>query len=328
MALVSEKHKMTISWIIPCYCAEKTIEDCIFSIVNQPCPTSISFEIIVIDNDSPDGTAKIVQALQERYPEIVYTKCLKRGVSAARNCGIKKATGDWIGFIDADDTLEEQSLRLLAEEIKPSIKRDVIIFGFHRVIEGSGELKKIPYRFNHVKQWSGKKLLLKSIYDDRIFGSVCNKLFRKNIIYNIYFSEDLSHCEDKHFLIKVLSEHPDIFVYVMPTVIYNYWIRSQSATNNVKALFSEEGKFQYDLTMNSILRECRLDKKEIAYIRALKCRLALDVYLSFDNQLEDLQKEELRDIIQKNKYYYFWFSILHPKGHIRKNLEIRKILSS
>ena len=328
MALESDKQKIKISWIIPCYCAEKTIEDCIYSLVQQPCPSVLSLEIIVVDNDSPDETAKIVKGLQKKYPEIIYIQCLKHGVSAARNCGIREATGDWIGFIDADDTLEKQSLEVLAKEIKADLNRAIIVFGIQRIMTEGAETKKIPCAYTHERRWSGKKLLLKSIYDERVFGSVCNKIFRKDIIKSACFLEELSHCEDKHFLIKVLCEQPDISVYVMPTVLYNYWIHSKSATNHPKTLFSEEGRLQYDLTMNAILRDCRLDNKEKLYILALKCHLALDVYLCFGSQLEDFQKKELREIINKNKYAYLFFSIMHPKGRIKKNLDIWKILAS
>ena len=88
---------MTISAVIPAYNAERYIARAIESVLSQTHPVD---EIIVVDDGSTDGTAEVVRSFGEKVQ--LYQQ-VNAGVSAARNTGIKAATGDWIAFLDADD---------------------------------------------------------------------------------------------------------------------------------------------------------------------------------------------------------------------------------
>jgi UDP-glucose:(glucosyl)LPS beta-1,3-glucosyltransferase len=89
-----------ISFIIPVYNREATIERAILSITNQPYK---QIEIVVVDDGSNDRTSQVVKELQAKDNRIVYCRQANKGVSSARNLGMSIAKGDFIGFLDSDD---------------------------------------------------------------------------------------------------------------------------------------------------------------------------------------------------------------------------------
>lgn len=106
---------MSVSVIIPAYNREILIHPTLDSVRNQALPPS---EVLVIDDCSTDGTVKVVQEYATRYPEFP-VRCLvqkkNQGVSAARNRGIREASGEWIAFLDSDDMWEPHHLKTLAD---------------------------------------------------------------------------------------------------------------------------------------------------------------------------------------------------------------------
>ena len=92
-----------ISIIIPCFNAEKTLEKCLESVVQQ---SYANLEIIIIDDGSTDETSLIYNKFQSNDERILVLKQQNSGVSKARNTGVKAATGDYICFVDSDDWAE------------------------------------------------------------------------------------------------------------------------------------------------------------------------------------------------------------------------------
>ena len=95
---------MLVSVIIPVLNGETRIKKCLESIINQ---NYKNVEIIVVDNGSQDSTTNIVNDLQKKDTRIKQYLCKEKGVSNARNFGIQKASGDYIMFVDADDTIDK-----------------------------------------------------------------------------------------------------------------------------------------------------------------------------------------------------------------------------
>ena len=98
-------NSVLISVIIPVYNGEKYVKDAIESIFNQ---SYKSIEIIVIDDGSIDNTASIVS----RFPEVIYFFQENQGVASARNKGLSLAKGEYIAFLDADDTYLIDKLKI------------------------------------------------------------------------------------------------------------------------------------------------------------------------------------------------------------------------
>ena len=96
-----------ISIIVPAYNASKYIEKCLNSILSQ---TYKNFEIIVVNDGSTDNTLDILKKCSEQSDKIKIVAQKNKGVSAARNNGLEHAKGQYIAFVDADDTLEQEFL--------------------------------------------------------------------------------------------------------------------------------------------------------------------------------------------------------------------------
>ena len=105
-----------ISVIIPVYNAAPYLEKCVDSVLAQTCP---AYEIILTDDGSTDASSEICDRYKARYPELVQVIHQEnRGAAAARNAGIEIAGGDYFSFVDADDYLEPEMLRVSIDLIR------------------------------------------------------------------------------------------------------------------------------------------------------------------------------------------------------------------
>lgn len=99
-----------ISVIVPIYKCEEYLETCVYSILNQ---TFTNFEIILVDDGSPDNSGKICDNLAQKHNKITVLHQKNQGQAAARNNGVKIARGEWLHFIDSDDVIHPQMLETL-----------------------------------------------------------------------------------------------------------------------------------------------------------------------------------------------------------------------
>ena len=119
-----------VSIIIPVYNAEKTIQYCLESILNQ---TFKDFEIILINDGSRDNSQKILEDYHMRYPNKIHLLSQKNsGVGKTRNKGIKLARGEFLFFVDNDDYIDSDYLETFIKEIQSS-NSDIVIGGYKRV---------------------------------------------------------------------------------------------------------------------------------------------------------------------------------------------------
>lgn len=131
---------MEISIIIPVYNAEKYLRRCVDSVLQSL--GDIKGEILLIDNNSKDDSAKIIQKYQKDYPKIIHAlKCEKWGAAAAKNYGASKARGKYLWFIDADDYIASDAISKLVILAKKK-KADLVMMGAERIDEND---KKLSY---------------------------------------------------------------------------------------------------------------------------------------------------------------------------------------
>lgn len=194
-----------ISIIIPAYNAEMYLEKCVNSILNN---NIRDFELIIIDDGSTDNTSTICKSIAKMDSRVRFYSKKNGGVSSARNYGIKKAKGELLIFIDADDFIDKCFLQELLTGIGNA---DFLCAGFS-IFES--EHQSQIFRYTNVKfdgslreyadrlqEWLNPPYLL----------SPWSKVFRKEIIdkYDLRFCEDMSYGEDVVFvfdyLLKVTS---------------------------------------------------------------------------------------------------------------------------
>lgn len=129
---------MEISIVIPVYNAEKYLERCINSILRSL--GEVKVEILLVDNNSKDGSAKIMREYQKKYPKIMRVlNCHKWGAAAARNYGAGEAQGKFLWFMDADDYIAGDAIGKLIGLAKDK-KADLVMMGAERVNENGTAL--------------------------------------------------------------------------------------------------------------------------------------------------------------------------------------------
>lgn len=124
----------SVSVVIPAYNAEKYLEEAVQSVLQQSVPPD---EIIIVDDGSQDRTLSIAQDLAAKHARVRVIGRPNGGASAARNAGLKEATGKYLLFLDADDRLHEHAIRshLVAFEDHPEF---AMVFGCYDVIDENG----------------------------------------------------------------------------------------------------------------------------------------------------------------------------------------------
>ena len=190
-----------ISIVIPAYNAEKYIERCVDSIINQ---TFRDFEIIIVNNGSVDSTKEICEELEKKDNRISFHDMGEenRGVSFARNIGIQKSAGEYISFVDADDILQADMLEVLWNQIQDTGAKisGCSFFQWKNADDISG--KEASVMEYPVKTYLFKEYVSVGILngDTRCWS----KLYHRDCVKNCRFDETLSIGEDMLFLLTLM----------------------------------------------------------------------------------------------------------------------------
>lgn len=185
----------TLSVIVPVYKVEDFVERCVESIVLQPVFSKGAIEVILVDDGSPDKSGDICDSLSQKYENVKVIHRENGGLSAARNSGISAATGEYLFFLDSDDSVFSNTLSSMLEML--SQKPDVLILR-HRDREAStGHLSDSPFFFDgdRIASLKGEELL--SYLTD---GKLYNWYAWLNVVRREYILEnDLFFCEGRCF---------------------------------------------------------------------------------------------------------------------------------
>lgn len=203
----------TISIIIPSYNSEKTIERALQSVYEQ---NHSNFEIVIIDDGSTDNSGEVSDkyAANDKRIKVVHNK-KSQGVSSARNKGLELAKGDYITFLDSDDELAPGFFHTAFSESD----WDVWLGNVVRVVNGKATCRSYP-KFEFVGIGS-------EVTEEQIcagYNCICccyAKIFRKSIIEDVWFNEDMSFGEDGLFSfeailkqkVKCVFKNTDVYYY-------------------------------------------------------------------------------------------------------------------
>lgn len=215
-----------ISVIIPAYQAERTIERAVNSIQRQ---TFQDWELIVVNDGSTDRTLEILNAISSNDSRVRRIDIPNGGAYHARLHGVKVSRGEWVTFLDSDDSLPEDSLENLFEILKESGGNADISVG---TLEFYGAVRKQGARYHH--RVSG--LLTSVEYQNAIlsgFTSIGNvaKLYKKNLFENSDLSaERYAQNEDLLLLLKLAKNSENGIFIDTERVVYKYVRRRGSAS--------------------------------------------------------------------------------------------------
>lgn len=288
---------MKISIIIPIYNNESTLEYCVNSFLKQ---NYEKLELILIDDGSKDKSKLICRKLERKYREIVFLDFNNNGVSTARNKGLAVATGDIIGFCDADDYSEEGTLWYI-NSIFLNHKVDIVVGGYNNIINE----KIIKYNLKYHEIISSDKLTELVLVNHNVMGAVWNKFFLKECLKGRSFDENLSYCEDTYFLIELLSTKPQLHIYMSSRIIYNYVTNKSGVTNLVNNYFDKNGNLKYIISHEKMLESLSIRKKVIGLVHYKMFILAIDVAIG--NHLTKEQNIYLSKVMNENRKYFILF---------------------
>ena len=231
-------NKVNFSVIIAVYNGAATIARAIDSILNQ---TQKAHEIIIVDDGSTDSTAEIVQQYADRVRYIYQENA---GVSAARNNGVKHATGNWLAFLDADDWYYPHRIQWHSDWIKEDAQLDFLTGDFDYV-RPSGKL----IRRSMDSTIAGKHLLeqtteLRFILSGNLIGQFVSQHFgdthtlsvpRTTFLELGGYPTEYAVCEDVNFLIRLCAKSYRIGVVTQPMAAYAIYEQSATRSNPLRA---------------------------------------------------------------------------------------------
>ena len=210
------KIKPKVSIIVPVYNVEKFLQKCLDSIVEQ---TLKEIEIICINDGSPDNSLEILNEYASKDDRIIVISQENQGLSAARNAGLKIATGEYIGFVDSDDYIE---LNYYEKLYNTACKNDSDI-ALTTILKH--KKKYLRYNVLHKKEkvayTLNDKMKISEDNTHRIFY-VWNKIYRKSLLDKYQMSFPVGRVfEDVLFNLKTIYYANSIVS--VPNTKYNYF---------------------------------------------------------------------------------------------------------
>ena len=215
--------KYLISIIIPVYKVEKYLEKCIESVLKQ---TYTNLQVILVDDGSPDNCGKICDEYAKKDSRIEVIHKVNGGLSDARNVGIAKAKGKYIGFVDSDDYIKEDMYEILINLIK-EYDADVSICNLYDVIEGKEYIRN---KENGIKEYNRIDILKEVLLDKNIQSYAWNKLYKKELFNEIKYPIGKKY-EDIGTTFYIFEKCNKVVVTSEPE--YYYLKRADSLVNNV-----------------------------------------------------------------------------------------------
>jgi glycosyltransferase involved in cell wall biosynthesis len=212
-----------ISIVVPVYNAEKTLKKCLDSVLAQ---TRTELELILVDDGSTDGSAKIVDAYAKKDARVRAVHTPNRGVSAARNTGLGLASGDFVGFADTDDWVEPNMFERLIGLIERE-DADIAVCGYYRRPEGAP-----PETASLAGGLVSPERAYRLALETKAFGGfVWNKLFKSDFFaadgYRLRFDESVHVCEDLLLVCECLCRAQRIAC--DPSLLYHYSVSKENA---------------------------------------------------------------------------------------------------
>lgn len=213
---------MLLSILIPVYNAERFIERCIASIINQAEGLD-NIELVVINDGSTDSSPEILKNLAEKHSIISLYEQQNSGEGFTRNVGLDKAKGDYIWFIDADDYIDGEILKEVYTTLQDK-KPEAILFGYKTVDLEGVKVSEVRYPKNELTR---DELINQMLFSNTVWSKVINRdLIHSN---NIRFDPAVKTATDFDFSFRALYFSKKIIV--LDNINYNYVVNPDSISN-------------------------------------------------------------------------------------------------
>lgn len=275
-----------VSIIVPVYNMEVFVEECLKSILNN---TYTNFELIIVNDGSTDNTLEIVSKFKDPRIQIINKE--NGGAASSRNVGLNIAKGEYIIFIDADDVITTDFIKLYVT-YSLEYNADICYSGFLRFFEFTPKENSVPHKVT-VYQKEG-------YFNTDAKRIVCTgKLFSKRLISKLRFKEGIVH-EDEAFYTLLLKQDINNIVDI-DKPLYFYRINPSSVTHI-------RNKKYYVDSANVFL-------ERLAYFKEINCKNNIALKMCFDMLVRNLFNAKARYPLLKRfayirhyGYYLYHFS--------------------
>lgn len=314
-----------VSVIVPVYNVEKYLEKCLDSLVHQ---TLDAYEVIVVNDGSPDNSQEIIDKYAEKYPEIICAyKKENGGLGDARNFGLERARGEYVGFVDSDDWVDAKMFSAMYDFAKTE-NNDVVICDFIEINDGwkQGHVSK-GYRGDESQYPIDKYMFIMNSINP---ATACNKIYRRELFmvqnFPAQWYEDIATT-------PILLSYANKIGY-LPLALYYY---RQTATSITK-ISVDKRNLDVIKAWENCLNNCKsewLEPMQCAVYKSIctfinfKPQYAQD-YLNYAKRKEKsfkentvisdwLKKEQVENLFEKELIpkiiHYFWFGG-NPKSEL------------
>ena len=282
------------SIIIPVYNSSQYLKECIDSIL---CQKEILFELLLIDDGSTDDSGKICDEYSQKDVRVKSFHIRNGGVSKARNYGLDQAKGQYISFVDSDDFVAKNYIKIIQTIIKN--RPDFAVFNYTRWVSS------IKHEIGRFRMADGMYHNLQSLYQEAVnleivSLSVCCAVFRKNIIedHHLRFDENMKTCEDFIFSLAYYQHIQNFMAINIP--IYYYRQNSNSATGK-RAL---QHGLDYQVVfkrINDIFNSRNFPEEITNIFQRRWTRWIIALVSNYKNQ--NLKNKDIEKVIYSQPYY-------------------------
>lgn len=220
-----------ISIVVPVYKVEAYLEDCINSILAQ---TYRNFELILVDDGSPDRSPAICDAYMQRYPFVKVVHKTNGGISSARNAGIEAAKGEYITFVDSDDIVSCDMLKTFVEGMQRAEKADVVLTTKYMKFSDGGKASFPPIESCTYTVSDGVEAADQMLFSHGRWEA-WGHLFAMRLFSDTRFPETIRYAEDYEAVTKLLLRAATVVT--TDASVYGYRVREDSAmASSTKAM--------------------------------------------------------------------------------------------
>lgn len=220
---------MMFSVIVPIYNVEKYLPQCIESVLSQ---TFKDFELLLIDDGSPDNSGVICDDYAKKDNRIKVIHKKNEGVSVARNKGMEVATGKYIWFLDSDDFMVNSAMKSIMDFIENQHDADMITCAhYNNFSDGKLEIKYLPYPTSD--KCMNRHNYYRNLYmSSGAYWAPWKNIYKKEIIdnNNLSFAADVTCAEDCDFFMRFV-ECANNYAFFNEPVVHYRTNREGSVTN-------------------------------------------------------------------------------------------------
>lgn len=270
-----------ISVVVPVYNCEKTLSKCLSSVLNQ---TFKDFELIIVNDGSPDNSEKICREFEEKDKRVKYIRRENGGLASVRNLGLSEAKGDYLCFVDSDDYIDEAALSFMYRTAEKE-KSDIVLCGYY--IENGKNVER-----NSCESVSiGKENINSHIVElksKNLIDPAWNKLYRLSFLKETDVQFPVGeYYEDTCFNLKLLAFAP--IITVCNECFYHYVLQMGSITRRYN-----EQKLEIIKERARLLKSSTNGVEPYCDFYFIKCVLS-----SFTDMFFSLSKKDIKAYIRQ-----------------------------